>query len=94
MAGKIDSWDIIWTYSHFKHDAVALLPVVSKVYNIGFDKSGTHCRRSPFKQAPLTSETCSDYRFPEFIHLDPYFVCRNRTPAPSLIASQVGAPYL
>ena len=78
MAGKIDSWDIIWAYSHFKHDAVALLPVVSKVYNIGFDRSGTHCRRSPFKQALLTSETCSDYRFPEFIDLDPYFVAEIR----------------
>jgi hypothetical protein len=74
MAGKIDSWDTIWAYSHFKHDAVALLPVVSKVYNTGFDGSGIHCRRAPFKQTLLTADTSSDYRFPEFVELHPYFV--------------------
>lgn len=74
MAGKIDSWDIIWAYSHFKNDAVALLPVVSKVYNIGFDRSGIHCRRAPFRQALLTADTSWEYRFPEFVELHPYFV--------------------
>jgi hypothetical protein len=74
MAGKIDSWDIIWAYSHFKHDAFALLPVVSKVYNTGFDKSGIHCRRAPFRQTLLTSGTSSSYRFPEFVELSPYYV--------------------
>jgi hypothetical protein len=74
MAGKIDSWDIIWAYSHFRHDAVALLPVVSKVYNTGFDGSGIHCRRAPFKQTLLRSENCSEYRFPDFVELHPYFV--------------------
>lgn len=74
MAGRIDSWDIIWAYSHFRHDAVALLPVVSKVYNTGFDGSGIHCRRAPFKQTLLRSENCSEYRFPDFVELHPYFV--------------------
>ncbi|HLX31765.1 MAG TPA: hypothetical protein VKR79_03235 [Gaiellaceae bacterium] len=46
MAGKIDSWDVCFCYSHYKHDALCLHPVVSKVQNIGFDGSGVHCTES------------------------------------------------
>ena len=74
MAGKIDSWDTVWAYTHSKQDALAVLPVVSKSYNVGFDGSGVHCRRSPFDQAPLTSRAIMSYRFPETVVLEPYFV--------------------
>ena len=74
MAGKADSWDVIWAYGHFTHDAVALLPVISKVFNTGFDRSGIHCRRAPFKQTLLSSVACSDYRFPQLANPHPYFV--------------------
>jgi hypothetical protein len=43
MSGQIDSWSIRFDYAHYKHDAVCLHPVVSKVQNIGFDGSGVHC---------------------------------------------------
>ena len=42
MAGKIDSWSIIWTYSHFINNAYCVYPVKSRVKNIGTDRSGTH----------------------------------------------------
>jgi hypothetical protein len=70
MAGKIDSWDTVWGYTHSRHDAVSLLPVVSKVYNIGLDRTGTHCRRAPFKQNALPSGSESDYRLPGFASPD------------------------
>jgi hypothetical protein len=73
MEGKIDSWDTIWAYAHSKHDALALLPVVSRAYNIGFDGSGIHCRRAPFRQNALPAEGGSRYRFPDSAIPEPHF---------------------
>ncbi len=75
MAGKLDDcWDVIWAYTHSKHDAAALLPVVSKAYNLGFDGSGIHCRRAHFVQTPLNSRSDTDYCFPDSVEFDPRFV--------------------
>lgn len=73
MEGKIDSWDTVWAYTHSKHDAVALLPVCSKAYNIGFDGTGVHCRKASYRQTSLTSAKRSGYHFPGFVDPDPYF---------------------
>ncbi len=73
MEGKVDSWDTVWAYTHSKHDGVALLSVDSKVYNIGFDGTGIHCRRAPFKQNALPSGGDSNYRFPDSVIPEPYF---------------------
>lgn len=40
--GKIDSWAIRFGFAHFVHHAVAILPCISYVDNIGFDGTGTH----------------------------------------------------
>lgn len=42
MKGYIDSWAIRWCYAHYKNDAYCLYPTISKVKNIGLDRSGTH----------------------------------------------------
>jgi hypothetical protein len=73
MEGKIDSWDTIWAYTHSKHNALALLSVVSRAYNIGFDGTGIHCRRVPFKQNALPLEGGTGYRFPDSVIPEPYF---------------------
>lgn len=39
---KIDSWAIRYSFQHFFHHAVAILPCVPYVDNIGFDGSGIH----------------------------------------------------
>lgn len=39
---KIDSWAIRYAFQHFYHHAVAILPCVPYVDNIGFDGSGIH----------------------------------------------------
>lgn len=41
--GMIDSWSVRFGYEHFIHHAVAMIPCMSYVRNIGIDGSGTHC---------------------------------------------------
>lgn len=78
ISGKIDSWDTVWAYTHSKHDAITLLPAISKVHNIGFDGSGTHCRRAPFVQTALAREAASVPRFPDSLEVDRYFAAEIR----------------
>lgn len=42
MAGTIDSWAIRFGYAMFKNERYAILPVKTRVENIGFDGSGIH----------------------------------------------------
>ena len=42
MKGRIDSWAIRFGYSIYKNKMYAILPVVTKVENFGFDGSGVH----------------------------------------------------
>ena len=42
MNGTIDSWAIRFGYSMFKNQMLAILPVKTRVENIGFDGSGIH----------------------------------------------------
>jgi len=86
MEGKIDSWDTVWAYTHSKYDALALLPVSSKAYNIGLDGSGTHCKRAAFKQHILAPGTNCDYRFPDSVNVHPHFVAEiQRFHRPSMV---------
>jgi hypothetical protein len=90
MSGKVDSWDTVWAYTHSKHDAVALLPVVSKVYNTGLDGSGFHCRRASFRQTILSSDSQSCFRFPDSVIPDPYFAAEIRRLHRQSLAKKVG----
>ncbi len=42
LEGRSDAWDIQFTYNHFIHHAVSILPRFSYIQNIGGDGSGTH----------------------------------------------------
>ncbi len=42
MEGKIDSWAIRWVYQQYKCGGLTVYPVISKVYNHGFDQVATH----------------------------------------------------
>jgi len=46
MKGKVDSWAIRWSYSHFKNNAYCLYPIFPLCKNIGTDRSGTHSSSS------------------------------------------------
>lgn len=43
---EIDSWSIRFSFTHFIHHAVTIMPVHSYIRHIGFDGSGTHCGSS------------------------------------------------
>lgn len=43
MNGKIDSWAVRWCYHLYKNKLLTVYPKASRVDNIGFDGSGTHC---------------------------------------------------
>jgi hypothetical protein len=78
MRGEIDSWDTVWAYTHFKHDALALLPVESKAYNIGLDGSGVHCKHVSMEQSSIGGGSSSEYRFPDSVDVNPHFVAEIR----------------
>jgi hypothetical protein len=62
--GRIDSWSIIWDYTHYKHDAFCLCPTVSKIVNIGFDGSGVHGVDEHIHQHMLQQESTAHFALP------------------------------
>ena len=74
MKGAVDSWAIRWAYAHFKQDAVAMLSAVSRVYNIGLDGSGVHCRRESVAQSALTPRVGLQSHLPETAEPHPDFI--------------------
>lgn len=44
MCGKVDSWAVRWVYYLFENNLMTVYPKTSRVVNIGFDGSGTHCK--------------------------------------------------
>ncbi len=42
ISGKVDSWSVRWTYTHFVNNAYCVYPVKSRIKNIGADSSGVH----------------------------------------------------
>ncbi len=68
--GQVDSWAIRWTYTHFIHHAVCLVPVQSLVNNMGTDGSGVHMRPSTRYFHPTLS--CkNELQLPSLIYIDP-----------------------
>ncbi|MBE4582236.1 glycosyltransferase family 2 protein [Vibrio navarrensis] len=49
LAGRINSWAIMWTIHHLRSNWLVVYPVQSKVINAGFGNDATHCTgRNPF----------------------------------------------
>jgi len=46
VEGKIDSWAIRWSYTHFLYDALSVYPVYSYIDNIGHDGTGINSYRT------------------------------------------------
>jgi hypothetical protein len=44
LAGRNDSWGILWWWAVFRRAGLVLYPRRSLVRNLGFDGSGVHCR--------------------------------------------------
>jgi len=67
--GELDSWAIRWAYAHFRNRAYCVTPVVSKIVNIGFDSSGTHCNDSN-KYDVVLDDCAREINLPENIRPD------------------------
>lgn len=56
MEGKRDSWAIRWCFAQSQQDLPSVYPKVSRVVNLGFDGSGTHCFASSEYETKLNQE--------------------------------------
>jgi hypothetical protein len=45
IAGRNNSWGVLWNWHVFKNRGLVLYPPKSLVYNAGFDGSGVHCKQ-------------------------------------------------
>lgn len=82
----LDIWSIFFTMAHFEHHAVAIIPCVSYVNNIGLDGSGENCG----KQSALIHTHLNTNENPQFLDVlyeDKRIInafynvnCRNRLP--------------
>lgn len=70
LNGEIDSWAIRFHYSMFIADGIALHPKKSLVSNIGFDDSGTHCKKNSLQGQKICDFNVSV--FPDGVSIDTY----------------------
>ena len=73
MVGKSDSWAIRWAYTHFKHNALALLSFGHGSFILVLTEM-PHIPGGVFKQLPLTEERKAEFHFPETTKLEESFV--------------------
>jgi len=66
MEGKLDSWAIRFFYSQFKLGGLTVYPVMSKVYNNGFDQFATHTTGASNRYIPkIDTSKKIDFVFPQ-----------------------------
>ena len=68
--GKIDSWAMRFGFAHYVHHAVAILPCISYIDNIGFDGTGTHSGTIAETYHNDISKAKRDVRFLDIIYED------------------------
>lgn len=68
--GKIDSWAVRFGLEHFVQHAVAILPCISYVDNIGFDGTGTHSGYVEDTYRNDLSKASSEVKFLDIIYQD------------------------
>lgn len=55
LAGRNDSWGVLWWYAVARRAGLVLYPHRSLVWNGGFDASGVHCGDGGFAQPPVAA---------------------------------------
>lgn len=73
LAGKVDSWGILWYYAVFRAEGLVLHPSRTYVRNIGFDDTGVHCSGAYAQGAleeTVPSSTGGNLRFPSEAAVD------------------------
>lgn len=70
--GNIDSWAVRFTWAHFCHHAVSIMPTQTFVHHIGFDGSGIHCSSGITDNRILNQQTT--YNFLPVLYEDARFI--------------------
>ena len=74
MAGKLDSWAVRWSYYQFCTGGLTVYPVLSKVYNNGFDGNATHTHGSNKRYIPrLDDGALQTFVMPDSAQISPYY---------------------
>lgn len=99
LAGRNDSWGILWWYAVSRSGGEVCYPPESLVWNIGFDGSGEHCGSGSVlgqKEAPLTANLLPDtLTYPRELQHRPEHlksledVLRGNTALPSRVQSKI-----
>jgi hypothetical protein len=76
LAGKNDSWGILWWYAVSRNRGLVIYPAQSLVWNGGFDGSGIHCGSGDFLEQGDASNYSQEYlrvglTFPQDAKFDP-----------------------
>jgi len=74
LAGRNQSWGILWRWSVFRQGGLVLYPRRSLVFNGGFDGSGVHCGRKGGHDEALRPLTLR-FRFDSPIVFPPTITC-------------------
>ncbi len=67
---KIDSWAIRYSFQHFYHHAVAILPCIPYVDNIGFDGTGIHSGNDETGYRNNVAAAPENPRMPDVVYED------------------------
>jgi len=70
LAGRNDSWGVLWWWSVFQRNGLALYPRQSLVINRGFDGSGRHCGSHHEEDLGMPEWSQHTYQFPQQIAPD------------------------
>ena len=74
MTGKLDSWAIRWFYNQYKLKGLTYYPLLSKVFNNGFDNMATHTKGSSNRYLPqLDTLQKNHFVYPEKIEINALF---------------------
>jgi hypothetical protein len=74
MSGKLDSWAIRWFYHQFRIKGLTIYPILSKIYNNGFDEDATHTTGSDKRYQPaLDNVNKTSFKLPDAISLHPFY---------------------
>jgi hypothetical protein len=69
--GKVDTWDMQWSFARIVQSGLSVVPAVNLVSNVGFGPDATHTRKAQSPVAGLpTSSMTFPIRFHDYVAVD------------------------
>lgn len=71
-AKGVDTWDYQWLFARWYHDGLSIVPNTNLIYNIGFNKEGTHTIIEPhwYESAISGNNTLGQIEHPKELKVD------------------------